>query len=131
MTPPAPRRTGAAPGELLLDLSRPGHHALPGFRGTLEVARAADGVPAALLRSCRVVARQGGERWQARPRSVPRSLKKQYQAACVPAWEREGPLFYSGGQLVYVPGLGIDARVIALPGQPQVSLRWLPSLKEG
>jgi tRNA(Ile)-lysidine synthase len=28
--------------------------------------------------------------------------------------------------LVFVPGLGIDARVIALPGQPQVALRWEP-----
>jgi tRNA(Ile)-lysidine synthase len=42
----------------------------------------------------------------------------------VPAWERDGPLLFSGGQLVYVPGLGLDARVIGLPGQAQVSLRW-------
>ena len=53
-----------------------------------------------------------------------RSLKKQYQAADVPAWERDGPLVYSGGQLVFVPGLGIDARALALPGQPQLGLRW-------
>ena len=46
------------------------------------------------------------------------------QAADVPAWERDGPLIYSGGQLVFVPGLGIDARVQALPGQPQLGLRW-------
>jgi tRNA(Ile)-lysidine synthase len=71
--------------------------------------------------------RSGGERFQAGIGRPPRSLKKQYQAAAVPAWEREGPLVYSGGQLVFVPGLGIDARVIALPGQEQVALRWLPA----
>ena len=54
----------------------------------------------------------------------PRSLKKQFQAAAVPDWQRDGPLVYSGGQLVFVPGLGIDARVIALPGQAQVALHW-------
>ncbi|TXC66113.1 hypothetical protein FSC37_09730 [Piscinibacter aquaticus] len=42
----------------------------------------------------------------------------------MPAWERDGPLVYSGGQLVFVPGLGLDARVIGLPGQPLVQLSW-------
>ncbi len=72
-------------------------------------------------------ARSGGEHFQAGIGRPPRSLKKQYQAQGVPAWERDGPLLYSGGQLVYVPGLGLDARVIGLPGQPLVSLRWEPS----
>ena len=56
-----------------------------------------------------------------------RSLKKQFQAAGVSPWERGGPLVYSGGQLVFVPGLGIDVRVMALPGQAQVTLRWTPA----
>lgn len=42
----------------------------------------------------------------------------------MPAWERDGPLLYSGGQLVFVPGLGLDARVIGLPGQALLKLRW-------
>ena len=42
----------------------------------------------------------------------------------MPAWMRDGPLVYSGGQLVFVPGLGLDARVIALPGQAQALLSW-------
>jgi len=33
-------------------------------------------------------------------------------------------LVYSGGQLVFVPGLGLDARVIGLPEQPLVRLHW-------
>jgi tRNA(Ile)-lysidine synthase len=71
--------------------------------------------------------RSGAEQFQAGIGRPPRSLKKQYQALAVPVWDRVGPLFYSGGQLVFVPGLGLDARVWALPGQDQVSLRWLPS----
>ena len=43
----------------------------------------------------------------------------------MPAWQRSGPLLYSGGQLVFVPGLGLDARVLGLPGQPLVALRWV------
>lgn len=118
--------------EPTLGVRRAGRFALPGWGGVLEVARIKEGgVPLAWLAHMELRARSGGERFQAGIGRPPRSLKKQYQAACVPAWERAGPLFYSGGQLVYVPGLGIDARVMALPGQPQVSLRWLPSLKEG
>ena len=52
----------------------------------------------------------GGEQFQAGAGRPPRSLKKQYQAAGVPAWQRGGPLLYSDGQLLFVPGLGIDAR---------------------
>ena len=117
--------------ESRLDVRRAGRVALPGWGGVLVVARVKEGgVPLAWLAHLELRARSGGERFQAGIGRPPRSLKKQYQAASVPAWDREGPLFYSGGQLVYVPGLGIDARVMALPGQPQVSLRWLPSLKE-
>ena len=46
-------------------------------------------------------------------------------------WERSGPLVYSGGQLVFVPGLGLDARVIGLSGQPLVRLRWLAVADKG
>ena len=55
-----------------------------------------------------------------------RGLKKQFQANALPAWERAGPLVYSGDRLLYVPGLGIDARAIAAKGVRQVSLEWLP-----
>jgi tRNA(Ile)-lysidine synthase len=42
----------------------------------------------------------------------------------VPAWQRDTPLLYAGAQLVFVPGLGIDARALALPGTPRVSIEW-------
>ena len=43
----------------------------------------------------------------------------------VPAWTRDAPLVYANGRLLYVPGLGIDARVRAAPGDAQVVLRWI------
>jgi tRNA(Ile)-lysidine synthase len=109
----APRRRRQKPAdEQTIDLSRPGVHGVPAWNGAFEVTRVATGgVAASLLKACRMVARRGGERWQARSRSVPRSLKKQYQAAGIAAWQREGPLLYAGEQLVFVPGLGLDARV--------------------
>ena len=83
-----------------------------------------DGVSLAWLGHVELKMRLGAEQFQAGMLRPPRSLKKQFQAAAVPPWQRTGPLLFSGGQLVFVPGLGIDARVIALPGQPQVALRW-------
>jgi tRNA(Ile)-lysidine synthase len=85
------------------------------------------GVPLAWLAQAELRARSGGEQFQAGLGRPARSLKKQFQAAELPAWERSGPLVYSGGQLVFVPGLGIDARVIGLPGQPLVTLLWEPA----
>ena len=118
----------AAPvAEAALSVRRAGAYPLPGWGGCLRVTRAPEGgVPLAWLGRLEIKARKGAEQFQAGVGRPPRSLKKQYQAAGVPAWERQGPLFFSGGQLVFVPGLGIDARVLALPGQQQVSLRWVP-----
>jgi tRNA(Ile)-lysidine synthase len=84
------------------------------------------GVPVALLRDARWQARSGGERFQRATGTPPRSLKKQFQAAGVPAWQRDAPLLYSAdGRLLFVPGLGIDARVLAAPGEVQCSLAWV------
>ena len=83
-------------------------------------------MPLAWLAQVELRARSGGERFQAGLGRPARSLKKQFQAAEMPAWERSGPLVFSGGQLVFVPGLGLDARVIGLPGQAQVTLAWEP-----
>jgi tRNA(Ile)-lysidine synthase len=125
---PAAKRTArAAARESLLSVRRAGARALPGWGGRLEVSRVArGGVPLAWLAHLELRPRRGGEQFQSGIGRPPRSLKKQYQAAGIAAWERDGPLLYSGGQLVYVPGLGIDARVVALDGQPQMDLRWVP-----
>jgi tRNA(Ile)-lysidine synthase len=111
--------------ESTLSVRRAGRHALPGWGGTLRVERVRDdGVPLAWLAALELRERSGGEQFQAGFGRPPRSLKKQFQSHAVPAWERDGPLLYSGGQLVFVPGLGLDARVIGLPGQALVRLSW-------
>lgn len=111
--------------EVTLRITRAGTYPLPGWRGELIAKRVRDGgIPIAWLGRLELRARAGGEQFQAGLGRPARSLKKQYQAAGVPEWERDGPLIFSGGQLLFVPGLGIDARAIGLPGQAQLSLHW-------
>lgn len=110
-----------------LSIRRAGAYALAGWGGSLRVERVREcGVPLAWLAQLELCARRGGEQFQAGPGRPARSLKKQYQDAGVPSWNRNGPLVYSGGQLVFVPGLGLDARVIGPPGPGLVNLHWLP-----
>jgi tRNA(Ile)-lysidine synthase len=111
--------------EASLCILRAGRFQLAGWGGELVATRVKEGgVPLAWLGHLELRAREGGEQFQAGIGRPARSLKKQYQAAHIPEWERNGPLVYSGGQLVFVPGLGLDARVLALPGQPQLGLHW-------
>ena len=111
--------------ESRLCIRRAGRFKLPGWGGELVARRVKEGgIPLAWLSQLELRPRTGGEQFQAELGRPPRSLKKQYQAAGLPAWLREGPIVYSGGQLMFVPGLGVDARVIGLPGQPQLLLDW-------
>ncbi|MBL0726327.1 tRNA lysidine(34) synthetase TilS [Piscinibacter sp. HJYY11] len=117
--------TADAEPETSLRILKAGRYPLPRWGGVLVAVRVREGgVHSAWLAQLELRPRTGGEQFMAGIGRPARSLKKQYQAADVPAWERDGPLVYSGGQLVFVPGLGIDARVQALPGQPQLGLRW-------
>jgi tRNA(Ile)-lysidine synthase len=110
-----------------LPIAEAGDYAVPDWHGRLRVEPVAHGgVALARLAHARLAPRSGAEQFQRAPRSVPRALKKQYQAAGIAAWERKGPLLYCEGQLVFVPGLGIDARALAQPGVSQVNLCWLP-----
>ena len=87
---------------------------------------------AARLRGCELRVRSGGERFQATPGGRARSLKKQFQAAGVPAWQRHAPLLYDrDGHLLWVPGLGVDARALAPATAPQWRLVWLPATAGG
>jgi len=114
--------------ETRLQILKAGRHALPGWGGSLQVTRVREGgIPFAWLAHIELRKREGAEQFQAGIGRPPRSLKKQFQATGIPAWQRDGPLLYGGGQLLYVPGLGIDARVIGLPGQPQAQLEWVPA----
>jgi tRNA(Ile)-lysidine synthase len=125
---------GTSPARWPLD----GDAVLARYRGTLSVeslrtqpmlrlVKSADhgGVPLGLLAGARWRARRGAEQFQRSPTTPPRSLKKQFQAAGVPAWARDAPLLYAAdGALLFVPGLGTDARALARPGTPRVSLEW-------
>jgi tRNA(Ile)-lysidine synthase len=109
-------------------LHRCGRHAVPGSDGTLQVSAArTGGLPAQALEGAVWRARTGGEQFQREPGTPPRSLKKAYQFAGVPAHERHAPLLVAAdGALLFVPGLGLDARALARPGSPRRALHWHP-----
>ena len=109
-----------------LDLSRAGDFDLPAWSGRFEVRTATEGgITSSALQQVELRSRSGGEQFQRAPRTPPRSLKKQYQLAGIAAPERHGPLVWAGQRLLYVPGLGVDARELAEAGQPQLTLRWV------
>jgi tRNA(Ile)-lysidine synthase len=87
--------------------------ALPDLGGELHFRKArGKGIDAALLKGKKLVVRlrSGGERLQPDPRRPRRTLKNLLQEAGVPPWERERlPLLFCGRDLVWAPGLGIDA----------------------
>jgi tRNA(Ile)-lysidine synthase len=118
----------AVRGGAVLDwpLPGPGEFALPAPWGGLLLVRqvARNGVPASVLMELRLQSRCGGEQFQGKPGAVARALKKQYQAAGVPSWARSGPLLFAGDRLVFVPGLGLDARALAQAGEAQVAFEW-------
>jgi tRNA(Ile)-lysidine synthase len=132
LAPAGPLRPGPEPSATSriavcpIDLSRPGCYAVPQWQGRIEVEPCDQdtGVPAALLQQAQLRPRRGGERFQRHRQSPPRSLKKQYQSAGIDADGRDGPLVWSADRLLYVPGLGIDARAEALPGNERRRLHW-------
>ncbi len=92
----------------------------------LSTPVASGGISLALLRDAQWRERSGGERFQRAAGTPPRSLKKQFQAAGVPAWQRDAPLLYAAdGRLLFVPGLGMDARALAASGEAQCVLAWV------
>lgn len=123
LQPPGPPQAVQAPQRLIIDAL--GEIALPQWGGSLEIFALKSGGLAwgpGLVLTLRP--RQGGEQFQAGPRQPARALKKHFQALRVPSWDRQGPLVYRDEALVFVPGLGMDARAWALGGE-QVGLRWL------
>ena len=111
-----------------MDLSCSGCWPVPGWPGAAVVSLAVGpGLLAEQLRQVQWRRRSGGEQFQLKPNSLPRSLKKQFQAVGVPAHQRGAPLLWSAdGQLLLVPGLGADARHWAATGQPALTVRWCP-----
>jgi len=111
---------------LEIDLSVPGRHACSAWGG-IWLVRSVDqgGVGPEVLRQAQLRPRTGGEQFQAHARGFPRSLKKAWQSAGVDVAGRQGPLLFSEADLLWVPGLGFDARRLAAQG-PQLALDWLP-----
>ena len=100
--------------------------AIPELGGELRFRRARGKGIAAGARPLRVRLRAGGERLQPDPRRPRRTLKNLFQEAGVPPWQRDRlPLLFRGEDLVWVPGLGIDARFQASAGQPGVVPEWI------
>jgi tRNA(Ile)-lysidine synthase len=113
----------------VLSLLRCDRYLLPGWEGALEVfATGQRGIAPHRLAQVVARARAGGEQFQLQAAGVARSLKKQYQAVGIAAEGRDGPLLFdAAGALLFVPGLGIDARAWAAADAPQWGLRWHPS----
>ncbi len=125
-----PRPRGAASSTLLprrAAITGAGLFPVAGQGAHLQVLAVDEGgVALAALRQASWRRRSGGERFQRAPGTPPRSLKKQFQAAGVPAWQRDAPLLCAAdGRLLFVPGLGIDARAHAAAGEPQFVLSWV------
>lgn len=72
--------------------------------------------------------RSGGERLQPDPRRPRRTLKNLFQEAGVPPWKRARlPLLFCGPDLVWAPGLGVDAAYASAPGEPGIVPEWRAS----
>lgn len=103
--------------------------ALPG--GELRFRRARGrGIDRARLKegTVQVRLRSGGERLQPDPRRPRRTLKNLFQEAGVPPWERARmPLLFCGDELVWVPGLGVDARYRSAGRVAGIVPEWRPS----
>jgi tRNA(Ile)-lysidine synthase len=111
---------------VLVDLSRPGRHAQPAWRGSWVVEPASPGVAPARLATLTQRSRAGGEQFQRARASTPRSLKKACQEAGLPPWRRHGPMLVDAqGQLIAVAGLGMDARAFAEQDAAQLAVHWL------
>lgn len=122
----APAAFSTLPQQAAIDAT--GSYAVQSQPGRLRVvATRVGGVPLESLRNAEWRVRGGGERFQRAPGTPPRSLKKQFQAAGVAAWQRDAPLLFSAdGSLLFVAGLGVDARALAAEGKPRVALSWEP-----
>lgn len=72
------------------------------------------GLPMAFVKNAReqgLIAgrpRLGSEKFQIKPNSPRKTLKKLFQEADVPPWERQAPLLYIGDELIAVAGVGVS-----------------------
>ncbi|WP_374676361.1 tRNA lysidine(34) synthetase TilS [Ideonella sp.] len=121
---PAPPEAQIAP--CAIDWRHLGPHRLPAWGGTLVLRPVEEGgVPVSLLSAAVLRHRRPGDVFQSGPGRPVRALKKQFQAAGLSAWLRQAPVVATAEALVFVPGLGLDARAAAAPGQPRCVIDWV------
>lgn len=95
--------------------------------GELRFSRGRGGIDPEKLEHGQVTVRTraGGERLQPDAKRPRRTLKNLFQEAGIPPWERERlPLLFCGEDLVWVPGLGVDAIYRAPAGKLGLTPRW-------
>ena len=104
---------------------------LPELGGSLRFRKVrGQGIDRSLLKASKfqVRLRSGGERLQPDTRRPRRTLKNLFQEAGIPPWERERlPLLFCGNDLVWAPGLGVDAKYLSAGGAPGIVPSWQPS----
>jgi len=101
---------------------------LPQLRGELLFRRMrGEGIDLSKIGTSEVTVRlrSGGESLQPDARRPRRTLKNLFQEAGVPPWERERlPLLFCGLDLIWAPGLGVDARYRAATGSRGIEPEW-------
>jgi tRNA(Ile)-lysidine synthase len=98
---------------------------IPELGGELHFRRARGKGIDASRKPLHVRLRAGGERLQPDAKRPRRTLKNLFQEAGVPPWERDRlPLIVCGEDLVWVPGLGVDARYRTGKNAPGVLPEW-------
>jgi tRNA(Ile)-lysidine synthase len=102
--------------------------AVPSWGGTLVFTRTSDeGFDARWLGAepLELRPRTGGERFKPHPTRPSKRLKQIFQEAHVPEYERPAlPLVWRDGRLIYVAGVGPDARMLVAEGE-RVRIDWV------
>ena len=121
---------GHAPDAAHAVLPWSGEPELPWAGGRVVfVAHTGSGIDRRLLAAGELTLRprQGGERLRPDARRPRRSLRKLFQDAAIPPWERARlPLLWVGQTLAWVGGVGVDAQFACAPGEPGVLPVWAP-----
>jgi len=104
---------------------------LPALGGELRFMRVRGGGIASSTikgKKLQVRLRSGGERLRPDARRPSRTLKNLFREAGVPPWERERlPLLFCGEDLVWAPGLGVDAKFLSAGGESAILPDWRSS----
>jgi len=106
-----------------------GEIAVPAWGGVLRFEPTDDqGFDAEWLRAepLQLRGRGGGERFKPHPLRPSKTLKRLFQDAGIAEFERSAlPLLWRDGRLIFVAGLGADARLVEAGGK-RIRLQWQP-----